>query len=363
MLGLVDEQLRQALALDVMGIQSPYTMFGFKNEGWKPFVMPDGTPCLVPARFNVTRDRNGDYLMHPQGDLTCAPCARMPYDGYFFDSIPRQKPFREEELDPKDNLEEFAVLSDEEIRYYRQEVHQAYEQTDYGIYFTLPGTAFGDIALVPAPWLKDPRGIRDVEEWYVSIVSRPWYIKAVFEGQLEIALRNIELLAKALADQVQVAFVSGTDFGTQQGTFCSVQTFRQLYKPYLKAVCDQIHRLTKWKVFVHSCGAIYPLIPEFIDAGVDILNPVQCSAAGMDPKRLKREFGRDLVFWGAGVDTQNTLPFGTPDEVYREVRQRIEVFFEDGTGYVFSPIHNILSNVPVENILAMFKAVNDARGL
>jgi len=128
-------------------------------------------------------------------------------------------------------------------------------------------------------------------------------------------------------------------------------------------VCDQIHRLTKWKVFVHSCGAIYPLIPEFIDAGVDILNPVQCSAAGMDPKRLKREFGRDLVFWGAGVDTQNTLPFGTPDEVYREVRQRIEVFFEDGTGYVFSPIHNILSNVPVENILAMFKAVNDARGL
>ena len=361
MLGEVDDVLRKALGLDVIGIPTPGTMFGYRAQGWKPFVMPDGTPCLVPGRFNFTRDSGGDYLMYPEGDTSVPPCAKMTYDGYFFDSIPRQGPIYEDKLDPADNLEEFGPISDQDVSYYIDAVDRAYTQTDYGIYITIGGAAFGDIALVPSPWLKHPKGIRDVEEWYVSTFSRQPYIKAVFEQQCGIAMGNIERLAKALGDRVQVAFVSGTDFGTQTSTFCSVNTFRDLYKPYLAAVCDEIHRRTTWKVFMHSCGAVYPLIPEFIDAGVDVLNPVQCSAAGMDPRRLKREFGKDLVFWGGGVDTQKTLPFGTPDEVYKEVRERIDILFEDGTGFVFNTIHNILSNVPVENILAMFRAVNDAR--
>ena len=158
----------------------------------------------------------------------------------------------------------------------------------------------------------------------------------------------------------RVAFVSGTDFGTQTSQFCSVRTYRDLYKPFHKAVNDRIHALTRWKTFMHSCGAILPLIPEFIDAGFDILNPVQCSAAGMEPRLLKREFGGQIVFWGGGVDTQKTLPFGTPDEVYREVRERIEIFAPGG-GYVFNSTHNVQSNVPVENLLAMFRAVDDGR--
>jgi uroporphyrinogen-III decarboxylase len=186
-------------------------------------------------------------------------------------------------------------------------------------------------------------------------------VRRVFDVQCEFALSNIERLARAVGDRVQVVFVSGTDFGHQHGQFLSVQSYRDLYKPYHKAVNDKIHELTSWKTFIHSCGAVYPLIPEFIDAGFDVLNPVQCSADEMDPKRLKREFGDDVVFWGGGVDTQKTLPFGTPDDVYREVRQRIDIFFEDRTGFVFNAIHNIQSNVPVENILAMFRAVDDAR--
>jgi uroporphyrinogen-III decarboxylase len=125
---------------------------------------------------------------------------------------------------------------------------------------------------------------------------------------------------------------------------------------------DKIHELTGWKIFIHSCGAIHDLIPDLIEAGFDVLNPVQVSATGADAKRLKSEFGKDLVFWGGGVDTQKTLPFGTPEEVYREVRERIDIFSEGG-GYIFNSIHNILSNVQVENILAMFRAVNDARGI
>lgn len=130
--------------------------------------------------------------------------------------------------------------------------------------------------------------------------------------------------------------------------------------PFYKRINEKIHSLTKWKTFIHSCGGIYPLIPLMIECGFDILNPVQCSAEGMEARRLKREFGKYLVFWGGGVDTQRTLPFGTPDEVYKEVRERIEIFNEDG-GYVFNSIHNVQSNVPTENILAMFQAIRDSR--
>jgi uroporphyrinogen-III decarboxylase len=186
------------------------------------------------------------------------------------------------------------------------------------------------------------------------------YVYKVFERQCEIGLKNIEKLARAVGDKVQAIFVSGTDFGTQRGPFISPQAYRDLYKPFQKTLNDQIHKLTKWKIFIHSCGGIYPLIGDIIDAGFDVLNPVQCSAEGMDPRRLKNEFGDQLVFWGGGVDTQKTLPFGTPEEVYNEVRERIDIFAVGG-GYVFNSIHNIQSNVPMENILAMFKAIDDAR--
>ncbi len=361
MLGQIDESLHQILQLDVVGIHPPCNMFGFKNEGWKPFTMPvDGTEVLVPKKFNYTVGRNGDLLMYPQGDTSVPPCAEMPKNGYFWDSVPRQEPIDERKLDPMDNCEEFGLLSDADIEHFKREVDYYYDKTDYGIYLTIPGVAFGDIALVPAPWLKHPKGVRDVEEWYISTAIRKEYVYKVFQKQCEIGLANIERLAKALGNKVQVAFVSGTDFGTQRAPFISLQAYRDLYKPFQKAINDKIHQLTSWKTFIHSCGSIYQLIPDFIEAGFDVLNPVQCSAAQMDPARLKEEFGEQLVFWGGGVDTQKTLPFGTPDQVYKEVRERIEIFNRNG-GYVFNSIHNVQSNVPTENMLAMFKAIKDVQ--
>ena len=362
MLGEVDEALRVALGLDVVGVHPRCTMFGFPNEGWKSFTMHDGTPVLVPEKFNTTCNEEGGVLMYPEGDATVAPSAVMPRGSFFFDSLNRQGPLDEEKLDPADNTEEFGLLSELDIQHYVQNVRHYYEQTRYGIYMTLPGAGFGDIACVPAPWMKHPKGIRDVTEWYVSTAMRQDYVLKVFERQCEFALKNIEALAKAVGDMVQVVFVSGADFGHQHGLFSSVETYRQLYKPFHKAVNDCIHTQTPWKTFIHSCGAIRDLIPDLIDAGFDVLNPVQCSATGMEPQQLKNEFGRDVVFWGGGVDTQNTLPFGTPDEVYRQVRERIAIFSQ-GSGFVFNAIHNIQSNIPVENILAMFKAIHDSKGV
>lgn len=361
MLGEIDEELRKALELDVVGVHPPCDMFGIRQGNWKPFTLPvNGTEVLVPGDFNYTQNDKGDLLMYPEGDRSVPPCAKMPKDSYFWDALNRQGPIDDNTLDPMDNCEEFGVLSDADVDYFRNKVEWYYENTDAGIYLTIPGVAFGDIALVPATWMTHVKGIRDVEEWYISTAMRRDYIYKVFEKQCEIGLKNIEKLAPVLGDKVQVAFVSGTDFGTQRGPFISPQTYRDLYKPFQKAINDKIHELTNWKIFIHSCGGIFPLIPDMIEAGFDILNPVQCSAEGMDPRRLKKEFGDDLVFWGGGVDTQNTLPFGTPQEVYQEICERIEVFEGKG-GFVFNSIHNVQSNVPTENLLAMFKAIDDTR--
>jgi hypothetical protein len=358
MLGEVDDALREALGIDVVGVTPRRTLFGTQAGGWKPFKLFDGTECLVSGDVNVTPAPDGGWLIYPEGDITAPPSGHMPQGGYFFDSIVRQEPIDDAKLNPEDNLQEFGILGEADLAYYRQKKQWLEGHPDAGCILTVPGAAFGDIALVPAPWLKRPKGVRDIAEWYISTKSRRDFVYAVFERQCEIALANINTLIDLLGDLVQAAFITGTDFGTQRGPFISPQAYRDLYKPFHKQVNDLIHRRSKWKTFIHSCGSVYQLIPDFIAAGFDILNPVQCSAAEMDAARLKREFGKDVVFWGGGVDTQKTMAFGTPDEVYREVRDRIDTFNQDG-GFVFNSVHNIQGNTPTDNILALFKAISD----
>jgi len=215
---------------------------------------------------------------------------------------------------------------------------------------------------VPAPFVKHPKGIRDITEWYISIRARPDYIHAVFSKQCEVALGNLERIHARIGDLADIAFICGTDFGTQTSAFCSVETFRDLWFPYYKQVNDWIHRNTNWKTFKHSCGSVERFIPSFIECGFDILNPVQCSAAHMEPEQLKEKYGKDLVFWGGGVDTQKTLPFGAPEEVREQVLRRCEIFAPGG-GYVFNTIHNIQAGTPVENIVAMIDAVHEFNGV
>jgi uroporphyrinogen-III decarboxylase len=359
MLGEIDPKLREALGIDVVGLPGRKTLFGFENADWKPFTLFDGTPVLVPGKFNVTTEADGSLLIYPEGDTSAPPSGRMPKGGLYFDAIIRQPPIVEEKLNPEDNLEEFRDLTDAEVRDFADRAERLSRETDAGAILGLPGTAIGDIALVPATFLKRPKGIRDVEEWYISTAARRDYLHKVFSRQTEIAVRNIERLGKAVGDRVQAAFVCGTDFGTQRGPFLSKPAYRELYSPYYRRLNAAIHQATPWKTFKHSCGSVYQLIADFLEDGFDILNPVQCSAAEMDPKRLKKEFGRQVTFWGGGVDTQRTLPFGKPREVYKEVRARIDTFAPGG-GFVFSAIHNIQAGTPVQNLLAMFKAIRDS---
>ncbi|MCU0978298.1 MAG: uroporphyrinogen decarboxylase family protein [Pirellulaceae bacterium] len=359
MLGEVDDELRSELGIDVIGIPGRKTLFGTVSGNWKPFTMNDGTQVLVSGDFNVTKDEAGDTYIYPEGDMSVPPSGRMPAGGYFFDAVIRQDPIDEDKLNPEDNVEEFGLLSEEDLAYYRSMRQWLLEHPDCGAMLVVPGAAFGDIALVPATFLKHPKGIRDVEEWYISTVTRKDYVRTVFERQCEIAEQNIAMLIDLFGDLVDAAMITGTDFGTQRGPFISKAAYRDLFQPFHKRVNALIHAKSKWKTFIHSCGSVYQLIPDFIESGFDILNPVQCSAAEMDPVRLKREFGKDVTFWGGGVDTQQTISFGTPQEVYDEVRQRIDIFNENG-GFVFNSIHNIQGPTPTENMLALFRAVRDS---
>jgi hypothetical protein len=358
MLGEVKLDLVKALGIDVVRLAGTNTMFGFRAGDWKPWTTFDGTPVLVPGSFNTGLEPNGDLLQYPEGDKSTSPSGRMPSGGWYFDAIIRQDPIDDHRLNVGDNLEEFGPISDQDLAYLVEQAERLYGETDKAIFAKFSGTAFGDIAAVPATWLKHPKGIRDVAEWYMSTVTRRDYIYAVFDRQCEIALANLERIYRAVGECATAVYLTGTDFGMQTGPFISPQAYRDLYKPFHKRLNDWIHAHTTWKTFIHSCGSVVPLIEDFIEAGFDILNPVQCSAANMQPADLKRRFGERITFWGGGVDTQHTLPFGTPDDVRREVRERIQAFGPGG-GFVFNPIHNVQPQTPVENLLAMFEALRE----
>ena len=361
MLGEIEEDLLDAMGADTQGLLPPSTIFGFRNENWKPFKAPWGQELLVSEHFNTTEEEGSENLLiYPQGDQTAPPSGRMPKGGFFFDTIIRQEPIQEEQLNPADNLEEFELISESDLSYYKEEIARL-ASTDRAIIAGIGGTGFGDIALVPGPFLKYPKGIRDIQEWYISTAIRQDYLHAVFSKQCEIAIANLERVHEVLGEKIDALFICGTDFGTQTSSFCSTETYDELYAPYYKKVNDWIHKNTTWKTFKHSCGAVEPFMSHFIDSGFDIINPVQCSATGMDPKRLKERYGDHIVFWGGGIDTQRILPFGTPEEVREEVLKQCEIFAPNG-GFVFNAIHNVQAKTPVENIVAMVSAVKEFGG-
>ena len=192
----------------------------------------------------------------------------------------------------------------------------------------------------------------------MSTLMRQDYIHEVFDKQTDIAVKNLKKIHDRIGNRVDVVFTCGTDFGTQSTQFCSPGTFNSLYLPYYKKVNHWIHHNTTWKTFKHSCGAVVPFIESFIEAGFDILNPVQINALDMKPEFLKKEFGNRLVFWGGGIDTQKVLPFGKPGEVKKHVLDNCRVFGKNG-GFVFTSVHNIQANVPIENVVAMLEGLKE----
>jgi len=357
MLGEIDSELIKAMGIDVIGLFSAKNMFGVLNDNWKVHKTLWGQEVLFPGDFNYTYNSNGDILMYPEGDTSVPPSGMMPKTGYFFDALDRQQPVDEAKLNVEDNLEEFGHITEPELDYWKNTVASLGNNTKAFI-ASLGGTALGDIALVPAINLKHPKGIRGVEEWYISTLIREDLVKEIYDRQTDIAIENYRLLSKVIGDKIDVVFTCGTDFGTQNSTFCSIETYDRVWLPYYKKMNDWIHQNTNWKTFKHSCGAVEPLMRSFIESGFDIINPVQINASGMDPQKLKDKYGDHLVFWGGGVDTQGAFAFGTPQQVKDQVKSQCEILNKNG-GFVFNTVHNIQANVPFENVVAMLEALKE----
>ena len=334
MLAEVERPVMERFGADVVGLYRPAVAWGIRNENWKPWQLFDGTPVEVPGGFKPSAESSGDLVLRRDG----IPIARMPKDGFYFDRLEKY-PGAAHVV-----LEHFQppLISNEDCDHYHQQAEALYQNTDFAI-----------VAPLGPPYeLFYGLGTGDFESWMITLATEPDYVDALCQQLVDAWLENLKRFALSVGDRVQILQICD-DFGTQQSLFISVKMFRDRFLPHYQRGIDWIHNNTRMKVMLHSDGALYPLIPSLIEMGVDILNPIQTSANGMDPVVLKQEFGDSLVFWGASLDCQQTLPFGTPEEVAREVEQHIQVFAPGG-GYVFAPVHNIQAGVSPQNVISMF---------
>lgn len=202
--------------------------------------------------------------------------------------------------------------------------------------------------------------LRRIDNFLMDLLAEPEQVERLLDGLLEIHLKTLETVCKHVGDVVDVIRF-GDDLGMDTGPFMSPATYRKIFKPRHTQLCEYVHKNSGMKTFLHSCGSIYSLMPDLIECGFDVINPVQTACYQMEPERLKAEFGRDITFWGGGADTRAVLNHGTPAQVKDDVRRRIDILAPGG-GFVFNTIHNILPDVPQENIVAMFEAVAEYGG-
>lgn len=359
MTAFVEPDLADCMGCDVQQLYNYGDTYGHINTSWKEWEYR-GQTILIPENCTVTEDGNGGYYVYPEGDASCAPSGHMPANGFYFDNLTRTPEFDEDEANADDNVEDYKIVSDDQIAYHKkvlEEVKGSNRAIQVGPgYFGL-----GDANNIPGPNLKDPKGIRDISEWYMAPLLYPDYVHEVFDKGTDRAIESFKKYWDAFGSEIDVFFLCGTDFGTQRGPFIDPEVFKEFYLPYYKKMNDWIHQNTTWKTLKHTCGGIFPILPYLIESGFDAVNPVQCSAEGMDPQKLKDTYGKDIVFWGGGVDTQQVLPFGTPEEVRTQVLERLEIFGKDG-GYVCNTIHNIQANTPIANIVAMVDAIKEFNG-
>jgi len=351
MIAEVEDVVRQRLHLDVMPLDWS-TAFNAIQPGsaWSKKKLFDGTPVLFPPDTRIGEDSEGNWiLLAADGTPTSF---RMPRNGFYFDDCSFDEPGG---IDPE-KFKPVMDLPDAQLEAFARYAKQLRESNDYALLGWGFNVCFLGMSLITHRGDNVTQG--KPSEWMVMLMTEKETCHELMNRSVEASIRCLSLIHQAIGDTCFAWGVAADDSGTQRGEFISPDLWSEMIKPHYKKLCDWIHQNTRMKTFFHSCGSVYNLIPHFIDAGIDILNPVQISASMMDPARLKREFGDRMIFWGGGCDTQSVLPRGTPAEIREHVRSNIDVFGLGG-GYVFNQVHNIQANVPADNILAMFETAYD----
>jgi uroporphyrinogen decarboxylase len=305
-----------------------------------------GLKVYFPPQPKIQEQPDGSWvLLNVSGEAF----ARMPKDGFYFDFI--RPTMANRKIDPK-AFKPRDTVSDEELDAIVKHAKNLYENTDkailgWGANITLMGLS----AL-----LADNITQGSLDEWLCMLMLEKETANEMMDRYVDAVIKCLELYHQAVGDYCFAWGVASDDAGTQRGELMAPELFAEMIIPHYKRLCGWVHTNTNWKTYLHSCGSIYNFIPHWIEAGIDILNPVQISAANMEPERLMKDFGGKIVFWGGGCDTQKVLPLGTPEQVKEHVKHNISIFASRTGGYVFNQVHNIQQNVPVENVEAMFKA-------
>ncbi|MBN1294185.1 MAG: methyltransferase [Candidatus Latescibacteria bacterium] len=322
----------------------------FEPKQWKPFRLPDNSSCMIPEKWNPEGDGHGNLVVKNQkGEVT----AIMPRGGYYFEPVnPPLKDINDSsELNANSdviNSYDLPTFADETLETIGDRARYLYEKTDYAI-----------VANLQMHLLAAGQQLRGFENFMVDLLINKPLAHALLERLNDAYIERCSRYLKQVKDCIQIVLVND-DLGTQTGPMLSVDCYREMIWPYQKRLFEFIKKESGAYILFHSCGSVKQFIPSLIEAGVDALNPVQVSAAEMDTKELKKEFGRDITFWGGGCDTQHVLGSGTPGEIRDEVKRRIDDLAARG-GFVFTQVHNIQPDVPPDNIMAMYEAFHKYR--
>lgn len=332
---------------DLLQVNLLRPSFGIKEDAWKCAQLPTGELSMVPRDFNPVVNAQGDYEIQ---DETGFCLARRPAAGIYYDNVN----FFLEGVEDLDELKEKMILpeiTDEELDFLETNAKELYYNTDKAL-----------ICHVGCAVFEAGQQSFGYEDFYYNLAAEPELIHYWAEKLTDAYCVILDRILGRIGKYIEIALFGGDDLGTQESTQMSLQMYREMIKPYHTKLYQFVHKnYPEVKVGLHSCGAIKELIPELIEAGVDVLNPVQVSAKGMDPRELKERFGKDLVFWGGGADMQGVVNAAkTPEEVYHHVKELLEIFAPGG-GYIFAQIHNILDNIEPEKVIAIFQAAMDYR--
>ena len=340
-LAIVDNEIRERVFSDVVELKRLDGGFGTRIDNWKRFDMfPDGGEYYVPADFNPKVLADGSFAAEKDEKVV----ALMPKGGYYFDNIyaPLANVSDRKEID----IILSYKITDEELDFLEVQAREIKKNIDCAILGSFGGN-----------FIEMGHTLFGYQEFMERLILDKSFIEYFLRKLEEKYLEELERYLNRVGKYIDI-IVLGDDYGTQEDLQISIKMFRQLFKPHMKALCDFIKKKSDVYIFLHSCGAVSKLIPDFINAGIQILNPVQTNAKGMSPEFLKREFGKDIVFWGGGCDTQRILPFGTLEEVEDDVKKRIDIFAPEG-GFVFAAIHNIQKEVSPAKVLRLFDTARD----
>ncbi len=350
-LAQVDDAVLDHFAIDVIDLGRT---FNTSAGDWKPIQLSDGSTALHPQWFTPRREDDGSYTaLHADG----TPIAMMPAGGTFFDQT--CFPYVDGYPDQFDDLDAAMgkVL-------WSALVHSPWDhagepdfwQTLRSHAIKLRQTSDRAVMIVAGCNLFEwGTFLRRMDNFLMDLAAEPDHVQRLLDALMQRHLAMLEKLCAAVGDVVDIIRF-GDDLGMDGGPFMSPDTYRKLFKPRHAQLCAYVHKHSQMHTFLHSCGGIRPLLPDLIEAGFEILNPVQTNCTGMEAAQLKRDFGDAVTFWGGGADTRHVLNRKSPREVADHVKQRLDIF-SPGGGYVFNTIHNILPEVPPQNIAAMFEAV------